>query len=105
MAGQGVEQSATFSPTETTTRNVTYLTGVATALLEHACTVVSWHIPVAPHHIVDVLAQGGGVGSVFATTNAELVVRNEVGPFVQLLRLTERAREHQTANWVSWKDR
>ena len=68
-----------------------YLASVAFAVFEHARVVVCGHVPRAAERVVDVLAQLRRPGAVFAPANAELVVRNKVGPLVQLLELAERA--------------
>ena len=89
--------------TSTGRRNTqgTHLASVTIAALEHARVVVARHVPHAPEGVVDVLAEGGSVGTILATTDAELGGRHEVGPFVQLLQLTEGAREDKTSDGVA----
>ena len=73
-------------------KEVTDLASVALASFEHASVVVSGHVPKTAQNVVDVLAQRGSLGAIFATTDAEFVGSDEVRPLVQLLQLTaERA--------------
>jgi len=48
------------------------ISAVTSAVLEDTCAVVSGHVPVASHHVVDVVAKGGCAGSVLASAEAEL---------------------------------
>ena len=49
------------------------------------------------------VAERGGLRTVFAAADAELVEGDEVGPFVQLLDLArKRAREDKTADGITY---
>lgn len=81
----------------------THLAGIALALLKHTRVVVGGHVPRTAHLVVDMLAQRGRVGAVLARTDAELLRRHEIRPFVDLRRLAvERAREDETADGVAY---
>ena len=75
---------------------------IAQAGLEHARVVVGGHVPHAAHDIVDVLAERGRAGAVFASAEAELGVGHEVCPLVHLAQLTEGTGEDETADGVAY---
>ena len=56
----------------------TYFAGVPLARVERTVGVVSWHVPSAPQHIIDVLTEGRRLGTVLADANTEFVNPNEV---------------------------
>jgi hypothetical protein len=74
--------------------------GVTDAILVDARGVAGRDVPVAAHDIVDVVAQAGGAGT-DASTNAELVIRDEASPVVVLKTSSERVSVHKSANWVA----
>jgi hypothetical protein len=53
--------------------------------------------PVAPHDVVDVVAVYGSVGA-NARTEAELIVRDEAGPFVVLDTAAKGVAVHEASN-------
>ena len=55
-----------------------HLAGITLALLEYTRVVVRGHIPLATHHVIDVLAESRRVGSVLACAEAELIGSHEV---------------------------
>jgi hypothetical protein len=102
-------------------RGVNHIAGVTQTLIEPCC-VVSRHVPLAAHHVVDVLAESGRARTILASAEAELRRGNKVlsrrpkllrrlgveqgktyGPFVQLDELPcECIGEHKAANGVAW---
>ena len=56
----------------------THLAGITLTRVKRAIRVISGHVPVTTHRVVNVLAQSGGVRTVFADTDAELGSRDEV---------------------------
>ena len=56
----------------------TYLAGVALARIERAGSIVSGHVPIASHYVVDVLAECGCIRAVFTDADAKFVKRDEV---------------------------
>lgn len=73
---------------------------VAEARLKHTTVVVRRHIPVATHHVVDVLAVARCVRAC-ARAEAELVVADEARPLVVLECGAERVAVNETTNWVT----
>lgn len=63
---------------ETTPPQATHLASVAQAAVERVRGVVSGHVPLASHNVVNVLAKRGGLGAVLAGAEAELGVGHEV---------------------------
>jgi len=64
--------------------------------------IIARHVPVATHHIVDVVAERRRLGCVLATTETKLVGSNEICPLVQLFQLArESGREDKTSNRVT----
>ena len=55
-----------------------YLATVSLAGVERAGGIVSGHVPVAAHDVVDVLAESGGVRTILARPDTELVIRHKV---------------------------
>jgi hypothetical protein len=80
-----------------------YFASVALAFLKDTCVVVARHVPKAAQSVVDMLAERRGVVTIFAPTNTELGVRNEVGPLVQLLRVAKCTRKHKSSDRVSYR--
>jgi len=72
------------------------------AIFESASIVVSGHVPITSHHVIDMLAIPGRIrtGRV-AGSDTELRSRHEVCPFMNLFKLTECAREDQSTNRIS----
>ena len=56
----------------------TYLASVSGAIFKYTRVIVCWHIPLATHLIVDVLAQCRGVRAISAGAEAELSSRHEI---------------------------
>lgn len=73
---------------------------VALAVLERAGSVVCGHVPVAAHHIVDVLTISGSVCS-GTSAETELGGGHERGPFVILQGLAKSIPINQSSNRVS----
>jgi len=74
---------------------------IAHAILEGTSVVVPWHIPLASHYVINVIAQSGSSWRILASTEAELTVGHKVRPLVHLCQRAERAREYKTANRIS----
>jgi len=74
--------------------------GVSSTIFELASVVVGRDVPEAAHDIVDVVAKAGST-SPNAGTEAELVVRDEAGPFMVLETLTEAVAVDETTNGVA----
>lgn len=76
--------------------------GVAQAAVEVARVVVSWHVPSAPHDVVDVLAEPCGLWTWLARPNAKFSIRHEAGPFLVLHHLAAvRAPEDESTDRVA----
>ena len=54
-----------------------HLASVAFARIKSS-SVITRHVPVAAHHVVDVLAKSGSLGSILACTDAERIESHEV---------------------------
>lgn len=65
------------SPERVCLESETHLSGITSALIE-AFIVVAGHVPIATHHIVDVLAEFGSIMSILTTAEAEFRVRHEI---------------------------
>jgi hypothetical protein len=55
----------------------THLSAITVTLIE-AGIIVAWHVPIAAHHIVDVLAECRSISSVLTTTEAKFRSRHEI---------------------------
>lgn len=71
------------------------------ALVKRARVVVTGDVPVAAHYVVDVVAPLPGVRSVVTSTNAELVVRDELSPLFELESLSTDVGEKKTSDRVT----
>ena len=96
---------------------------IVTQAVVEAIPVVPGHVPIAAHHVVDVVAQSRRIRTIFTCAEAELVGGDEVlfcfrddvssvylyiaiagatyGPFVQLLERPECSGEHKAADRVA----
>jgi len=75
-------------------------TNIAIARLEDAIAVVSGHVPVATHHVVDVLAVGRSIRA-DACTDAEIGRAHKVGPLVELLPGAKDVAVNETTDGVA----
>jgi len=73
---------------------------ISLARFEFTRIVVSRHVPVAAHNIVDMLAVPSGIRT-NASTEAELSSRHEIGPLVVLEGIAEAVTEDKSANRVA----
>jgi len=73
------------------------------AVLECTSGVVTGHVPVATHDVVNVIAKGGALRGFLASTDAELGGGHEVRPLMQLLQLAivEDARKDQATDGIT----
>ena len=55
----------------------TYISAITITHIE-AGIIVAWHVPLATHLIVDVLAECRSISSILATTEAKLRIRHEI---------------------------
>ena len=72
---------------------------IAITALEYTCVVVRCHVPIAAHHVVDMVALDCCFCT-YARTEAELIVCDEGRPFVVLQVLNEGVAEDETADRV-----
>jgi hypothetical protein len=98
-----------------------YLARITEAIFKSARIIVTWHVPIATHEIVNVLAQRRGPSSIFTSSETELGRGHEVlpgqmnghqtrrvagtnGPLVHLLQLAivECAGEDETSDGIAW---
>jgi len=63
------------------------IAGVSQTLFERPSGVVTRHVPITAHHVVNVLAQPRTLRSFFACSDTKLCGGHEVRPLVQLLQL------------------
>jgi len=75
-------------------------TDIAIARLEDAIAVVRGHVPIATHHVVDVLAVGRSIHA-DACTDAEFGRAHKVGPLVELLPGAKDVAVNETTNGVA----
>lgn len=73
---------------------------VRVAVLENTGIVVSGHVPVTSHRVVDMVAVHGGLRT-DAGTEAELVFRDEACPLVVLSTRTKGVAVDESTDWVS----
>ncbi len=84
----------------TNIRKWTDLARVSQAALKSTSSIVSRHVPLAAHNIINVLAESRSVWTVLATTEAELAIGHEIGPLMELVQSTKSAREDQSTDRV-----
>jgi len=79
------------------------LARITEAIFKSARIIVTWHVPIATHEIVNVLAQRRGPSSIFTSSETELGRGHEVGPLVHLLQLAivECAGEDETSDGIA----
>lgn len=77
------------------------LATITVALLEYSGIIICWHIPVASHHIIDVLTPFRSLWSRFTSAETEFSVRDKVRPFMKLLKVPKGVGEDQSTDWVT----
>lgn len=77
------------------------LANITLAIFEHTRVVVSRHVPEAAQLIIDMLAVRRGIGTGFASPEAEFVEPYEFRPFVHLRECPIRIGEDKTTDWIS----
>lgn len=77
------------------------LARIAHASFKDPRIVVRRHVPRTAHDVVDMLAERSCVRTSLAGAKAELSIRHEVRPFVQLLELAERIREDKPSDRIA----
>lgn len=70
------------------------------ARFKDVCVVISWNIPTAPHHIIDMVAVRGSIGP-DACPDTELGIGDELGPFMELLLISKNISKKKPSNRVS----
>ena len=80
-------------------RERVYLAAVSLAGIERTGEIVSGHVPVATHDVVDVVAKLLRAGT-DAGADAEFVVGDEGSPLVVLQTSAEGVSEYQATNWA-----
>lgn len=74
---------------------------VTQALLKHPRRIISRHIPLASHDVIDMLAHCRCIYRRLASAEAELINSHKIRPLVNLLQRAECAREHETADRIA----
>lgn len=99
----------------------TYLSRITLAIFKSARIIVTWHVPITTHDVINVLAQRWARRGIFTSSDTELgrgheVLQGQVNnhqtkriadtdrPLVQLLQLAviEYAGEDQTTDGIAW---
>lgn len=77
------------------------LSRVTQALLKHPRRIITRHIPLAPHDVIDMLAHCRRIHRGLASAEAELINCHKIRPLVNLLQRAECAREHEATDRIS----
>jgi len=79
------------------------LSRITLAIFKSARIIVTWHVPITAHDVINVLAQRWAGRGVFTSSNTELGRGHEVRPLVQLFQLAiiEYAGEDQTSDGIA----